>query len=53
MPLALAAAWSLGLLAFRSRYDVHTVLWDAADVWTRYVLGLPSALLASAGLVAQ
>jgi len=28
-------------------------LWAVAEVWTRYVLGIPAALLASAGLIAQ
>jgi signal transduction histidine kinase len=28
-------------------------MWDAADVWTRYSLAIPAALMASAGLISQ
>ena len=53
VPLGLAAVWGFGILILRGRIGVVSELWDAADVWTRYVLAIPSALLASAGLIAQ
>ena len=53
VPLGLAALWGFGVLMLRSRIGVVSELWDAADVWTRYILAIPSAILASAGLVAQ
>ena len=53
VPLLLAAIWGFGVLALRGNYPVSSELWDAADVWTRYVLAIPSAILASAGLIAQ
>lgn len=53
VPLSLAAVWGFGILILRGRIGVVSELWDAADVWTRYVLAIPSAMLASAGLVAQ
>ncbi len=53
VPLALAAAWGFGVFILRGRLFGPTALWDAAEVWTRYVLAIPSALLACAGLIAQ
>ena len=53
VPLAMATFWGFGLLILRSRIALGSELWAAADVWTRYVLAIPSALMASAGLVAQ
>jgi signal transduction histidine kinase len=53
IPLILATIWGIGLLYLRGRYALDTALWDVADVWTRYVLAVPSALLACAGLIAQ
>src|SRR3990170_6889986 len=52
VPLIQAAVWGFGLLAMRGRYAGESDLWTTADVWTRYVLGLPSALVACAGLIA-
>jgi signal transduction histidine kinase len=52
-PLALVSVWGLGLLIMRGQYPLEAGLWDVADAWTRYVLGIPGALAASAGLVAQ
>jgi signal transduction histidine kinase len=40
-------------LLLRSSYSVEGDLWVVADVWTRYVLAIPSAILASVGLIAQ
>ena len=53
VPLGLAALWGFGILLLRGRIGVISELWDAADVWTRYVLAIPSAILASAGLINQ
>ena len=53
LPLIQGAIWGFGLLVLRSRFSLDTGLWDAVDVWTRYVLGIPSSLVASAGLIAQ
>jgi len=52
-PVALEAVWGFGLLIMRGRFGLDTDLWDVADVWTRYVLGIPAALAACAGLIAQ
>jgi signal transduction histidine kinase len=52
VPLGLEALWVFGILVFRSRYTPE-VMWEIADVWTRYTVGLPSAGLAAIGLIAQ
>ena len=52
-PLGQAAIWGLGLLTLAGRYDVVGELWDVADVWTRYVVAIPGALLACLGLIYQ
>jgi signal transduction histidine kinase len=53
VPLVLVAIWGFGLLYFRGRYMLTDLLWEVSDVWTRYVLAIPSALFACAGLIAQ
>jgi signal transduction histidine kinase len=53
VPLGQAAIWGFGLLYFRGQYTFSGGLWDVADVWTRYVVGIPGALIACAGLIAQ
>jgi signal transduction histidine kinase len=50
-PIVLVSIWGAGLFLFRGLYD--TGFEYVAEAWTRYTLGIPSALLASAGLVAQ
>jgi signal transduction histidine kinase len=52
-PLALSVLWLLGILVLLRRLDVTLTFWDAADVWSRYMLAIPAALLAAAGLIAQ
>jgi signal transduction histidine kinase len=52
-PLAQASIWGLGLLIFRGQFAVDAEAWNIADVWTRYTLAMPSALLACAGLIVQ
>ena len=53
LPLTLAGIWVFGLLIMRNRYSVGEELLIVADVWTRYVLGIPAALIASIGLIFQ
>lgn len=53
LPLTLGTIWGFGSLILRKNYAIETGLLDAADVWTRYVLGIPASLVASAGLIAQ
>ena len=52
VPLGLEAIWVTGLIALKGNYPAVSVL-DAAQVWTRYILGIPSSLLAAVGLIAQ
>jgi signal transduction histidine kinase len=52
-PLVQAAIWVAGLLIMRGRYTLDSGLLDAADVWSRYILGIPSAIIASVGLIYQ
>ncbi len=49
----MAAIWGLGALSFPEQYPTAKDVWHTADVWTRYSLGIPSALIASFGLMAQ
>jgi signal transduction histidine kinase len=51
VPVGMSLYWAVGLLILRGRYDPMTAL-TVADVWTRYALAIPSALLACAGLLA-
>ena len=53
LPLAMAGVWVFGLLIMRSRFPIGDDLMIVADVWTRYVLGIPAALIASIGLIFQ
>jgi signal transduction histidine kinase len=52
VPLGLSAVWGLGLLYLRGVYP-YSELFDVADVWTRYTLAVPSAMIACVGLLAQ
>ncbi len=51
-PLGLSAIWGVGLFIIRGHYTFLEMM-DITDVWTRYSLALPSALVASAGLINQ
>jgi signal transduction histidine kinase len=51
IPVGMSAYWAIGLWILRSRYDPAIAL-TVADVWTRYALAIPAALLACAGLFA-
>ncbi|HSG43379.1 MAG TPA: sensor histidine kinase [Anaerolineales bacterium] len=52
IPIGLETIWVFGLYNFLGRYS-DLALWEIVDVWTRYTLAMPSALLTSIGLVAQ
>lgn len=52
VPLAMTALWGMGLLYLRGIYPPSEIF-DVADVWTRYVLAVPSAVFACVGLLAQ
>ncbi len=52
LPLSLAAIWGLGLFSMRGIFSLVDIV-DVTDVWTRYVLAVPSALFACAGLIVQ
>lgn len=52
IPIGLTGIWVFGLYSFRGQYTGQT-LWSTADVWTRYTLAMPAAVLTAIGLVAQ
>ena len=52
VPLVQAAIWGGGIFVMRG-WQAPEVAWVAADVWARYVLAIPAALLACFGLIAQ
>lgn len=52
IPIGLQGIWVFGLYTFRGMY-VGETLWDVADVWTRYTLAMPSAVLTAIGLIVQ
>jgi signal transduction histidine kinase len=52
VPLGLEGIWVFGLIILKGVYSLP-VLWTVADVWTRYSLAIPAALLAAIGLVIQ
>jgi signal transduction histidine kinase len=53
VPIGMAAIWGVGLLIMQSYYSISGGLFEAAEAWSRYVLGVPASLMAAAGLVAQ
>jgi signal transduction histidine kinase len=52
IPIGLEAIWVFGLYNFRGQY-AGEMLWDIADVWTRYTLAMPASLLTAIGLIVQ
>jgi len=52
VPLGFEAVWVFGLFVLKGRYP-PPLIWNIADVWTRYSLAIPAALLAAIGLVVQ
>lgn len=53
VPLMMIAIWGLGMLVISGKYPLGADLHLVAHTWTRYMLAVPSALLASAGLIVQ
>lgn len=53
VPLGLCSLWAFGTLIMRNSYTLDDRLLSVLDVWTRYSLAIPAALLACVGLVAQ
>ncbi len=49
VPLGLEGIWVAGLIILKGYYSLP-ILWNVADVWTRYSLAIPAALLAAIGL---
>ena len=52
-PLILAGIWAIGLTLLSGSYTILPGKCQVACAWTRYSLGIPAALAASFGLVAQ
>ncbi len=52
-PIVLLGIWILGAYGIRAGAPTPDDLWPMLNVWTRYSLGLPGALLAAAGLIVQ
>ncbi len=52
LPISLTAIWAFGMLIMRGQYTSSEML-SVADVWTRYVLAIPAAIVASVGLIYQ
>lgn len=52
-PLFLAAVWAFGLNILSGKYHIMPGYCQVACAWTRYAIGIPAALAASIGLVAQ
>lgn len=53
VPLGMIALWGLGMLLISGRYPLEQDLIHVAHAWTRYILAVPAALLACAGLIVQ
>jgi signal transduction histidine kinase len=53
VPIGIIAVWALGLLVISGRYPLGPDLHHVAHAWTRYIVAVPSALIASAGLIVQ
>ena len=51
-PLILATIWAIGIFFIKGSYPPVQLI-NVTDVWTRYSLAIPAALLASAGLIVQ
>jgi signal transduction histidine kinase len=52
VPLGQAALWGFGLMLMRDNYSLDR-MWAVADVWTRYTVGIPGALISCWGLITQ
>lgn len=52
LPMVMVAIWAFGLFISRGYYTIEEMA-AVADVWTRYTLAIPSAIIASIGLIYQ
>lgn len=52
-PVILVAVWGIGILDLRGTYGLGSTMWEVADVWTRYAIAIPGAILTSGGLIFQ
>ncbi len=52
-PLIMALIWGLGNFYLRDKFIAPEALLPAANAWTRYSVGIPSAVIASIGLIVQ
>lgn len=52
LPMVMVAVWAFGLFILRGYYPIEEMV-PIADVWTRYTLAVPAAVIASVGLIYQ
>jgi signal transduction histidine kinase len=52
VPVGLVTFWVFGLFNIRGAYPLDDI-WALSNVWTRYSLAIPAALLAAVGLIYQ
>jgi signal transduction histidine kinase len=52
-PLIMVGIWAIGMWILNDQYEVYSQACQIPCVWTRYSLGIPSALAASIGLIVQ
>jgi len=52
IPLILIGVWVAGMIVLQNYYSPRQML-DIADVWTRYALAIPAAMIACIGFIAQ
>lgn len=52
-PVGVISIWAVGLLIIAGKYPLGPDLQYVAHAWTRYVVAVPSALVASVGLIVQ
>ena len=50
IPLSMATVWAFGLFILRGLYPFSSLM-IVSDVWSRYILAIPAALLTSIGLI--
>ncbi|MEW6717010.1 MAG: sensor histidine kinase [Chloroflexota bacterium] len=53
VPLVQVTLWGFGVMSMHGKFPGGEEMWNVADVWTRYILGVPSALVACVGLIVQ
>ncbi len=53
VPLGLTGIWAFGLVILRNYFPLNEMFWSIMNAWTRYILAIPAALLACAGLIFQ